>query len=277
MDSIQSSNINPDLWSRPYWNGYRPLLKHFDGEAFPDTKCLDDLLPPDAKSGGSKPLRFVQAGEIPGVDYERHIYETGEVSTRAGNWHDLFNALVWCRLPQMKAALNALHYGQLDCEKQGRRGRLRDALTLLDESGVVVLTRNRDILDALTERDWPRAFQEHRDAWKARVRVVVCGHGLLEKFLHPYKSITAHALLCQVECPASGEIGKYPLETADAALAQLLLEGALSTGPENLSPLPLMGIPGWWPVGAQDQAFYDDPGVFRAAPQGFMPAPVHGI
>jgi len=277
MDPIQASNINPDLWSHPYWDGYRPFLKHFGGDALPDTEWLNGLLPPDAESGGGHPLRFVPAGEIPGVDYERHIYETGEVSTRAGNWHDLFNALVWCRLPRMKAALNALHYGQLDSKSKGRRGPLRDALTLLDESGVVVLTRDREMLDALTERDWPRAFQGHGDAWKAGVHVVVCGHGLLEKFLQPYKSITAHALLCQVECPASGEIGKYPLETADAALARLLLEGALQTGPENLSPLPLMGIPGWWPDGAQDRAFYDDPGVFRAARQGFMPAPIHGI
>ena len=266
-----------EFWNPPYWDGYRPFLKHFGGEALPDTEWLNDLLPADAESGGGHPLRFVPASEIPGVDYERHIYETGEVSTRAGNWHDLFNALVWCRLPRMKAALNALHYGQLDSAKQGRRGPLRDALTLLDESGVVVLTRDRDMLDALTERDWPRAFQGHRDAWQTGVRVVVCGHGLLEKFLQPYKSITAHALLCQAEFAASGEIGKYPLETADAALAQLLLEGALQTGPANLSPLPLMGIPGWWLFGAQDLAFYDDPSVFRAAHQGFTPAPIHGI
>lgn len=266
-----------EFWNPPYWDGYRPFLEHFGGEGLTDTEWLNDLLPPEAKSGGGHPLRFVPASEIPGVDYERHIYETGEVSTRAGNWHDLFNALVWCRLPRMKAALNALHYGQLDSEKQGRRGPLRDALTLLDESGVVVLTPDRDMLDALTERDWPRAFQQHHDAWKTGVRVVVCGHGLLEKFLQPYKSITAHALLCRAECPASGEIGKYPRETADAALAQLLLEGALQTGPANLSPLPLMGIPGWWLFGAQDRAFYDDPSVFRATHQGFIPAPIHGI
>jgi len=32
----------------------------------------------------------------------------------------------------------------------------------------------------------------------------------------------------------------------------------------HLHPLPLLGVPGWWPANA-DPAFYDDPAVFRRA------------
>ena len=246
------------------------------GEDFPCAEQLNDLLPPGAGSQAGAPIRFVRASDLPGVDYERHIFESGEVSTRENNWHDLFNALVWCRLPRLKAALNALHYGHLETRSDGRRGALRDALTLLDESGVIVLGRNRDVLEALAARDWQTAFRREADAWRSELRVVVCGHGLLEKLLQPYKAITAHALLCQVEFPCESA-GEYPLEVVDTALAQLLLEGALQTGPANLSPLPLMGIPGWWWDGCQDQAFYRDAAVFRAAPVNCSPAVIHSL
>ena len=43
-------------------------------------------------------------------NYESKIYLTGQVQTRANNWHDFFNALVWKILPRAKLALNQLHY-----------------------------------------------------------------------------------------------------------------------------------------------------------------------
>jgi hypothetical protein len=142
---------------------------------------------------------------------------------------------------------------------------------------VIVLGRDPAVLQALAARDWQDAFRKNHDAWKTDMRVVVCGHGLLEKFLQPYKAMTAHALLCHVEEPFPDTTGDHLLAAVDSSLAQLLLEGALQSGPGNLSPLPLMGIPGWWREGEQDQAFYADTGVFRAAPVQFQPAPVHSL
>lgn len=262
---------------RPFWSDYRKLLERLDTQHFPRAGQLNRLLPPEAANGAGVPLRFVQASEIPGVDYERHIFATGEVSTRGDNWHDLFNALVWCRLPRLKAALNALHCSQQERQCGGRRGCLRDALTLLDESGAIVLTNNRQVLRALADRDWRKAFDEHRPRWGSEVRVIVCGHGLLEKFLKPYKAMTAHALLCHLEQPISFPFSDDALTVIDAALAKLLLTGTLNSGTSNLSPLPLMGIPGWWPGGDQDLAFYQDPGVFRAAPAHHQPAPIQRL
>jgi len=262
--------------SGPWWDDYRGLLAGLDGLQLAAPEQLNHLLPPDSVSGGGKPLRFVSASTIPGVDYERHIYQTGEVSTREGSWHDFYNALAWCLLPRLKAAMNALHHAHLHEARGGRRGARRDALTLLDESGAIVVSRSRELLAALASRDWQQAFGDLRPAWRSETRVVICGHGLLEKLRSPYKAVTAQALLLCDDAP-EGTIWKDEfLPALDAALAKRLAGGLCRTT-VDLSPLPLMGIPAWWPEGDQDHAFYDDPAVFRTAPPGLRPPPVHAL
>ena len=254
----------------PCWEGYRELLGQLSAASFPDTGALNQLLPPDVFSRAGAAVRFVPAGDLPGVQYEWHIFETGEVSTRENSWHDLFNALAWCRLPRLKTAMNSLHYENLDREKDGRRGKLRDALTLLDESGVIVTGSNLPALEALSSRDWEAAFITHQAAWGTELQVLICGHAILEKFLAPYKSVTAHALILHTPDPVSAV-------QLDAFLATALNEAGLLESTASLSPLPLMGIPGWWPSGEQDRAFYDDRDVFRPAPERMTPVQVHRV
>jgi len=275
MVSIHSGSDEHAGWHMPFWGDYRALLAELDGPAPPGPEQLNRLLPADAVSGGGKPLRFVAAAELPGVAYERHIFETGEVSTRQDNWHDLFNALAWCRLPRLKAAMNALHYAHLSEERDGRRGPRRDALTLLDESGALVVSSSRARLEALASRDWPRAFTGCGAPWSADTRVVVCGHALLEKFLLPYKAITAHALLLCAERMDPVMAGDGFLRRLDRAVAGRLLEGSICGSPAALSPVPVMGIPGWWEE-PQDAAFYGDGSVFRVS-RGLDAAPVHDL
>ena len=240
--------------NHPAWNGYAGLLEALPDERFPTPESLTRLLPRDARNRAGRAIRFVPAARLPGVDYERHIHDTGEVATR-DNWHDLCNALVWCRLPRFKAALNALHHDHLDEQAGGARGPLRDALTLLDESGVIVTGDAPELVAALGARDWRRAFVTRRDDWP-RLRVVVCGHAILEKFLQPYKSLTAHALFLPApDRPADAVL--------DRRLARVLLQEGRLRAPADLGPLPLMGLPGWWKGGAQDAEFYADRTVFR--------------
>ncbi len=240
----------------PCWDGYRVLIDRLPGDGFPDPAALTRLLPPGQAGAAGKGIRFRPASEIPGVAYEKHIFETGEVSTRENNWHDLFNALAWCRFPFLKTAMNEVHFRHLDEEKEGRRGSRRDALTLLDESGVIVLSRDGKLLSALAERDWQKAFVAHRDAWTG-TGVMVCGHAILEKFLAPYKALTAHALLVPLR-------GAACVADIDGMLADGVRDGSLLATTGDLSPLPLMGIPGWWTGGGQDAQFYADKSVFRA-------------
>ena len=188
---MQDWKAHIDL-DHPCWVGYRVLFGRLNAEAFPSPGTLTRLLPAGTANCAGKPIRFRPAAELPGVAYEKHVYETGEVSTRENNWHDLFNALAWCRFPRLKAAMNALHYRHLEQEHDGRRGRQRDALTLFDESGVIVASPDTGLLEALARRDWNEAFVERREAW-VQSGVLVCGHAILEKFLQPYKALTAHS------------------------------------------------------------------------------------
>lgn len=252
---MESWKSNLDL-GHPCWEGYRELLERLPEGEFPDPAALSACLPEATKCQAGHPLRFVAAASIPDVPYEKHIYETGQVSTRANNWHDLFNAIVWCRLPRLKAAMNAMHYAHLDQAQDGRRGRQRDGLTLLDESGVIVHGGDAAVLEALSRRDWHAAFVDGAAGWRDALKVTVCGHAILEKFLTPYKAMTAQALFVHFEGTLTGS-------DLDKLLADALLAGELLTTPADLSPLPLMGIPGWWPEGRQDAGFYADRDVFR--------------
>jgi hypothetical protein len=252
----------------PCWAGYRSFLEALPGGAFPGTGSLEKLLPPRTSSGNGSAIRFVPAVDLPGVDYERHIFETGQVSTRENSWHDLFNALVWCRLPELKIAMNSLHYDHLDQAQGSGRGRLRDALTLLDESGVIVSGPGIDTLNALARGDWKTAFITHRESWGKELQVLICGHAILEKFLDPYKSVTAHALLLHTP-------GLLSVEEIDRTIGSALAGPGWLTSPSGLSPLPLMGIPGWWRECDQDAEFYRDHHVFRPFPADRSPAPVH--
>jgi hypothetical protein len=260
--------------SHPVWTDYRNLLRSLEEPAFPSPEELTSYLRRGLSGNAGKPIRFVPAENLPGVEYEKHIFNTGEISTRDANWHDLFNALVWCRFPCLKVAMNAVHFREFDSGAEGCRGKQRDALTLFDESGVIVCSSREEQLQAIARHDWSDLFQSLDDAWEGEIKVFVVGHALLEKFLKPYKSITAHALLLRVDQAMQAQPREALIPVLDEWTADRLLAGKLLGSPGRLSPLPLMGIPGWWPVGEQDDEFYADRYVFRPLRKDVKPAPV---
>jgi hypothetical protein len=199
------------------------------------------------------PIAFVDAADASaGTPYESHIAATGRVPTRL-TAHDLLNALVWLALPRLKCRLNALQAAAIARDGVGAaRGPLRDAATVFDENGALLLTQDATLLQRLRARDWREACVAQRARWAA-ARVVPIGHALLAKLAAPYKAITAHVL--PLALPADA-----PLAEADGAAAACL--GATWSMAE-LFPLPLLGVPGWWPANA-DAAFYDDGAVFRS-------------
>jgi hypothetical protein len=260
--------------SHPVWGDYRDRLLSLEEKSFPGPMELSLLLPTGLHSKGGRPIRFVPARDLPGVDYEKHIFCEGEVSTREDNWHDLFNALVWSRFPRLKIAMNAMHFRELGAGGEGGRGKIRDALTLFDESGVIVCSNSRERLDVLALREWNTVFQAGAGTWQDEIRVFLVGHALLEKFLRPYKSLTAHALLLHLDEPLLAQPRDALLPALDKWVAKHLPGGYLLDSPSCLSPLPLMGIPGWWPGGVQDDEFYSDQDVFRPMRDGGRKAPV---
>jgi hypothetical protein len=260
---------------RPFWEDYRDSLLRLDGESFPGAGKLNTLLPLALSNRSEHPIRFVPAHNLPAVDYEKQIFSTGEVSTREKNWHDLFNALVWSRFPSLKVAINAVHFRELGSGQDGRRGKQRDALTLFDESGVIVVSSNKEHLGALARRHWRSVLLENASAWQNEIKVFVVGHALLEKLLQPYKSLTAHALLMRLDESFLVQPRVTLLKMLDEMLAECLLAGSILDSPASLSPLPLMGIPGWWTAAEQNDEFYADRQVFRSPHGNSAIAPVY--
>lgn len=271
----------PDL-STPYWRGYTGLLQQLglDGvprEVLPDTDVLKQLLEKQIVQRTGKPIRFVPDPPPRGVSYEEHIAQTGEVSTRQDNWHDLFNALVWARFPGIKAALNLRHCEEIRQGNGENRGPVRDALTLFDECGMIVVGDLESPLRALAIRNWQQLFLQHRSAWQRHLQVFVVGHALLEKFLKPYKGITAQVMIFQAEAGFLQQPDEPQAEQLDKLLGAEIRAGLRLLSSAELSPLPLMGIPGWWPGGLQDEDFYSDEQVFRFPAVDSRPATIHTL
>lgn len=228
-------------WQRPWLAPYRA-----DGEAA--CAALDrGASVAEALNAGRAPIRFVAQGALPaGEAYEAFIRRSGDVPTR-DNLHDLFNGLVWRRFPAVKARLNELQAAEIARDGIGAvRGPVRDALTLFDENALL-WPAPEALVEALRGRDWHTLFVVRRGRWNEAAPIVF-GHALLEKLCRPRHAITAHA---------------WPLPPGDDP-AQALLDGldAEALRRKPFLPLPVLGIPGWWPPN-EDAAFYDDAAVFR--------------
>ena len=243
-------------FQHPAFAPYRKLIDTLElARGLPDLDVLNALAAArGATQARGLPLRFfVPDGRLSARDYETHILQTGQVPTRADTWHDVLNALVWLRFPRFKAALNAAHGEAITQETDTRRGRRRDALTVLDESGVWVISRDPALPQLLIERDWQTLFWDRRHEVGTTMQFVVVGHALLEKALAPYPAMTGKCLTL-VSDALDPDVGDA---LAVAALA------AIDT-PRQLAPLPVQGIPGWDDANA-DAAYYANQDIFRPA------------
>lgn len=197
------------------------------------------------------PVRFVPHSELPpGQAYERYIFNSFQCPTR-DNLHDFFNALCWMLYPETKKKLNRLQ--AFEIAKAGvapLRGPVRDALTLFDENAAFLLAP-QPLWDALLDRDWQRLFIKLRPLWRD-AQVVLFGHALLEKLVYPRKQVTAHVYIAQ---PAINSIAELDFWIASDLSAEKLAG-------KPFTPLPVLGVPGWWPEN-EDFSFYDDAAVFR--------------
>ena len=197
------------------------------------------------------PVRFVPQSDLPaGEAYERYIFNSGQCPTREG-LHDFFNGLCWMRFPQIKKKLNALQAAQIEAAGVAPlRGPVRDALTVFDENAAFLLAPE-PLWEALLARDWQQLFVGMRPLWRD-AQLVLFGHALLEKLVYPRKPITAHVYRAQYAINSLADMDNW--------VAGDLTAGKLASKP--FTPLPVLGVPGWWPKN-EDFSFYDDALVFR--------------
>lgn len=212
-------------------------------------------------------LHCIPQHDLPeGVQYESHIYATGGIPTR-DNLHDFFNALMWLRFPQIKKILNHIQaveiknraeLAQGSSQHNSQRGRQRDAATLFDENAALWMCSDPSLTLALKQHGWTDIFLARRDELAKHCEVVVFGHALLEKLTSPYKAITAHAWVVQVDDAWFDQPDSQRWDQVDQLVSQRLQQGFDS---QDFTPLPVMGLPNW--CEGQDIQFYADQQVFR--------------
>lgn len=211
-----------------------------------------------------RPLRFVRASprKTPALDYERDVVEGGRIGVRPDSLHDFMNVLAWLAFPRTKWALSQLHVAMAAAGDLARgRGAPRDAATLLDEHGAVVVVGDPDLLEPWRRRAWRDLFGVRRADVLRTMRLVVVGHGLLAKLGRPYPALTAHCLpLIAPGLGCSVTDARTFARAVDERCAAWLTIRAERFGPGDLWPLPLAGWPAFDPG---RQADLTDPKVFR--------------
>lgn len=225
-----------------------------------------DAAAAEVTTGRGQRLAFIPQDELPpDTAYEAHIAATGQVPTRH-NLHDFFNALSWFQFPRIKAALSARGSALVDALGVGpTRGGTRDALTVFDENAMLFACADAALGAALRSFDWKSLFVDGRAAWGERCEANCFGHALLEKLVTPYKACTAHAWIVDVPVDYFSWTRAARDAFLDATASRALLEGGEFNG-RMFAPLPVLGIPGWWPEN-ETPSFYDDPFVFRSGRQ----------
>lgn len=194
--------------------------------------------------------------------FEPRAYLRGEVQVRPFDWHDLFNALVWMTFPAAKAAINARHYESMSATVSGNRPPQRDALTLFDEDGVAVVSSDAELLELVRDFRWKELFWHRRDAVMARMRFLFFGHALYTKALKPFVGLTGKAVLLEVPGEFLGLAQAPQLAELDRLLALHIRNREQFRHGRELSPLPVLGVPGWW-SGNEREGFYEDTAYFR--------------
>jgi len=222
-----------------------------------------------AAAHSTVPVKFVPPSDLPaGTAYESCIFNLKQCPTR-NNLHDFFNGLCWLHFPAIKTRLNQLHAEEIkQSETSATRGKVRDALTLLDENGAFFIAP-QPLWEALIAKDWQRLFITLRPLWQ-EAKLVLFGHALMEKLVSPRKAITAHVYMLNttkyiatqaINTPATGLFNHQNLHKLDRLIASDLNAEHMAQKP--FLPLPVLGVPTWWNAN-ENPDFYADQQVFRA-------------
>jgi len=228
---------------------------------YPDLEKLNlwlNQLQPNLLNSNNKLVKFAKQGTsfVNFEDgYEQSIYLKGDVQTRHNNWHDFFNALIWMRFPEIKKLVNSLQYqdffNQNKIGKVKQRTVIQNQLAHFDECGVIVLSKSKELLNLLKNHQWHELFWTKREEVQSYMRFEIFGHALYEKALKPYIGFTGKALL--IYCDDFNNIDSKAVNHINQNLINIK---------DLLSPLPILGVPGWWPENNCEN-FYANTDYFR--------------
>lgn len=254
-------------FSTPPFDAIRTPLTLLAGEeAWPSIARLNQCVAGTTNFRG-EPIRFVANDVAAGATastYETRIAESGEVVTRE-NWHDFFNAMSWLAFPEAKSAISEMHARLLAAhgEREARaRSTPRDVLTLFDEGGIIVTSGDPSLLELIRGFEWKTLFVDRRAEVAREMRFYLFGHSMLEKALQPYVGVTAKAMLFEVGDSFQHLDHAAQTRHIDHRAAAWLMDERNLSSSKNFSPLPWLGVPGWWTEN-ESADFYDDAQYFR--------------
>lgn len=191
--------------------------------------------------------------------YERFIDQHQAIPTRAHNIHDFMNALTWQHFPNSKLSLHRIQiqeYEEQVLSSHNKRSARQNACTLFDECGVIFVSENKGLVQAIREHQWQTLFYNKRTQLINESRIYVFGHALLEKSLKPYIGMCGNAI--PLDCSMHTSAAEI-----DALLAQALPSHLQSTA--QMLAFPILGYPGWHPENASPD-FYQNFDYFRPLP-----------
>lgn len=264
-----SAIAGAQLAQSPFFACIREQLLELPVDVWPSLADLQALL--DRHCVGEERIRLVPqtaATEGSHLQYQVRMHERGELLAREGNAHDLFNALTWAAFPRTKRAITSRQLRALsETTCKGNRNSEADALTLFDEAGVVVIHDRPDLAALHTEHFWQELFWHLREDVRRHMRFFIFGHGLMDQLRRPFVGLTGKGMFLQSPTDMAVWADKTITFTLDSLLADAVADTDRLRMGRDLTPVPILGIPGWWPDN-ETAVFYDNPFYFRAKRRG---------
>ena len=259
-------NVRNKISKSLYFLPLQPIWKKLSKTNWPQVEDLNKVLlelPRKIKNYNNQEIQFVLQKAKPTNfhdSFEARTFEHGQILVRPNNWHDLFNAIIWMTFPKSKAIVNKLNYLSLIQQKGLQRSKKGDALTLFDEDGIIVFSKQKHLMDLIINFQWEELFWNQRDAIQEDMCFVIFGHALYEKMLEPRIGITGKGVLISQIIINNDDF--LDLNRIDTAIADHLLEPTTLKHGKDFCPLPVLGIPGWF-SGNDKKEFYGDLSYFR--------------
>jgi len=263
------ASFSPIFSPLTFWADKFSLFKE-DWPVLEDYQTILDGVPQPIKTLAGKTLKVVPQDGKPGhfnEHYAPRVYLTGEVQTRTENWHDFFQFLTWFMFPKTKAVINSIHVPSAQARIEnnvdlGRRSPIENMLSLFDEGGAVILCSDDSLLQLIRDFKWKELFWQRRDELAEKLKLITFGHALYEKGLSPYVGMTANCILFHTDEALLHQSNQRQLDWIDTELSSLFSEGTQYIKPKDLSPFPLLGLPGWDDNNVTE-VYYDNQQYFR--------------
>jgi len=130
----------------------------------------------------------------------------------------------------------------------------------------VYASSNPVLLNALKNHQWQEVFVQARDQWGLNIDAFIFGHGMYEKAFNPFIGFTGKAYCIDIDESFYQQDKMTQYQILDQLLCDDIKKKNTLSDSSHLSPLPILGIPGW-SIENESPDFYSNTNYFRAKRQ----------